>query len=124
MKPLAFAWYTMLLVGPHRSARDDRYVSQCEHILGSCTSRSGVEKTHALWSVSQAECEGIPLNPDYQHLHNELWARQTAAIERATSAALAAAAEARDAASRHMPAFEDSTSRVRSIGSYVLKTSI
>ncbi len=42
----------------------------------------------------QAECEGVPMNPDYQHLHNELWARQTAAIERASSGALAAAAEA------------------------------
>ena len=49
----------------------------------------------------------VPLSPDHQHLHNELWARQTAAIERATSAALAAAAEAREAASRQMPEFVD-----------------
>ena len=60
----------------------------------------------------QAECEGVPMNPDYQHLHNELWARQTAAIERASSGALAAAAEARDAASRQMPEFVDSATRV------------
>ena len=90
-------------------------------LLGPCIGRSGVEGAHAFWFVLQAECEGIPLNPDYQHLHNELWARQTAAIERATSAALAAAAEARDAVSRHMPEFEDSTSRVRSIGPCLLK---
>ncbi len=52
------------------------------------------------------------MNPDYQHLHNELWARQTAAIERSSSGALAAAAEARDAASRQMPEFVDSGTRV------------
>ena len=66
----------------------------------------------------QAECEGVPMNPDYQHLHNELWARQTTAIERASSAALAAAAEARDAASRQMPEFVASATRVRAIFSF------
>ena len=62
--------------------------------------------------LAQAECEGVPLSPDHQHLHNELWARQTAAIERATSGALAAAAEAREAASRQMPEFVDTAERV------------
>ena len=62
--------------------------------------------------LAQAECEGVPLNPDHQHLHNELWARQTAAIERATSGALAAAAEAREAASRQMPEYVDTAERV------------
>ena len=62
--------------------------------------------------LAQAECEGVPLNPDHQHLHNALWARQTAAIERATSEALAAAAEAREVASRQMPEFVDTAERV------------
>lgn len=63
---------------------------------------------------AQAECEGVPLSPDYQHLHNELWARQTAAIERASSGAMAAAAEAREAATRQMPEYVDSSTRVGS----------
>ena len=63
--------------------------------------------------LEQAECEGVPMNPDFQHLHNELWARQTAAIERASSSSLAAAAEARDAASRQMPEYKDPATRVR-----------
>lgn len=69
-------------------------------------------QTPEIGLLVQAECEGVPVSPDYQHLHNELWARQTTAIERASSAALAAAAEARDAASRQMPEFVDSVTRV------------
>lgn len=60
----------------------------------------GMVSTDASSAVVQAEGEGILVQPEYQGLVQDLWMRQTAALERASPAATAAAAEAREAAAK------------------------
>jgi hypothetical protein len=50
----------------------------------------------------QAEGEGVLVQAEHQCLHQGLWSRQTAALERASPASMAAAAAAREAAAKHL----------------------
>ncbi len=65
--------------------------------------------------AAQAEGEGVMLQPEYQALHQGLWARQTAALERASPAATAVAAEAREAAAKHLDDLAKQPSWVRTV---------
>lgn len=60
----------------------------------------------------QAEGEGVLVQPEYQGLLQELWARQTAALERASPASAAAAAEAREGAAKQLHELQEQPSWV------------
>jgi hypothetical protein len=62
---------------------------------------------------TQAEGEGVLLLPEHHALSQQLWLRQTSALERASPAAAAAAAAARDAAAKQLPDLPEQPSWVR-----------
>ena len=61
----------------------------------------------------QAEGEGVLAQAEYQPLVQGLWARQTAALERASPSATAAAAEAREVAAKELEDLPEQPSWVR-----------
>ncbi len=60
----------------------------------------------------QAEGEGVLIQPEYQGLRQGLWGRQTAALERASPAATAAAAEAREGSAKQLSELQEQPSWV------------